>query len=235
MFQYAAALILSAHHKVALPPISENKHSGRDYRESLYYRLPHISEATAPDLPLDAFTPWRPTDFRGPVLLRGYFQYLPTIEPVIPTISKDIVNYLTPQREMLRKKYHLSDLSTIGFIHVRRGDYLTAPAGFNTMDYTTYYQKAKALAPNLSRWLILSDDVAWCKTNLHDEVINEPDELVGLALMSLCHGGAIIANSTYSWWGAMLGPDKAGAPVIYPLQWLNNAQPVIFQRSWIGC
>jgi hypothetical protein len=183
---------------------------------------------------LDAFNPWKPEDFCGPVLLRGYFQYLPTIEPVLPTLCGDLLNYLTPQREMLRKKYALQDLSTIGFIHVRRGDYLTAPAGFNQLDYKGYYERAKALAPNLSRWLILSDDIAWCKTNI-GEVIDEPDELAGLALMSLCHGGAIIANSTYSWWGAMLGPHKAQAPVIYPLQWLNDAHPVIFQRSWIGC
>lgn len=136
---------------------------------------------------------------------------------------------------MLRKKYALQDLGSIGFIHVRRGDYLTAPAGFNSLDYKGYYERATASAPNLSRWLVLSDDVAWCKINIRGEVIDEPDELVGLALMSLCHGGAIIANSTYSWWGAMLGAHEAQAPVIYPLQWLNDARPVIFHRAWIGC
>jgi hypothetical protein len=221
--------------EVLLPPISENKHSGRDYRECLYYRLPHTNHIPPYEIALDAFTPWTPQISSVPILLRGYFQYLPTIEPVMPTVCTDLLNYLTQQREMLRNKYALQDLSTIGFIHVRRGDYLTAPAGFNSLDYKVYYDRAKMQAPILSRWLILSDDVTWCKTNLPDEIIDEPDELVGLALMSLCHGGAIIANSTYSWWGAMLGAHPARAPVIYPLQWLNDAHPIIFHRTWIGC
>ena len=96
------------------------------------------------------------------------------------------------------------------------------------MDYKTYYAEALATM-QVSRWLILSDDIAWCKENFNLEVVDEPDELMGLALMSLCHGGAIIANSTYSWWGAML----IKAPVIYPKRWLQNTVPLIFPSHWL--
>jgi hypothetical protein len=156
---------------------------------------------------------------------------------VIPLLRNDLIEYLTPQRDRLRAKYSLHDLRTIGFIHVRRGDYLTAPTGFSRLDYDTYYRRALANAPPCSRWLVLSDDPLWCKDREEFssfEVIDEPEELAGLALMSLCHGAAIIANSTYSWWGAMLGPEATHAPVFYPLKWLNNARPTIFRDTWIG-
>ncbi len=119
---------------------------------------------------------------------------------------------------------------------MRRGDYLTAPVGFSTLDYKSYYLSALAQARKENcprRWLVLSDDITWCKDNLPPlEFIDEPDELVGLALMSLCHGGAIIANSTYSWWGAMLGPKDT--PVIYPKIWLQNTVPLIFPTQWLA-
>lgn len=163
--------------------------------------------------------------------VKGYFQYLPAIDSVLPALLNDLTNYLRPHRESLRKKYRLRDLSQIGFVHVRRGDYLTAPAGFSNLDYKTYYRNAINTLGK-SRWLVLSDDMAWCKENLPSlEIIDEPDELVGLALMSLCHGGAIIANSTYSWWGAMLGPRQT--TVVYPKVWLQNTVPLIFPNHWL--
>jgi hypothetical protein len=64
------------------------------------------------------------------------------------------------------------------------------------------------------------------------EIADEPDELNGLALMSLCRGGAIIGNSTYSWWGAMLGAEPAGAQIIYPTLWFSDAKPALFPSHW---
>jgi hypothetical protein len=63
-------------------------------------------------------------------------------------------------------------------------------------------------------------------------IVDEPDELDGLALMSLCHGGAIIANSTFSWWGAMLGAYPAKATVVYPSKWLQGNKPDLFPPQW---
>ena len=64
------------------------------------------------------------------------------------------------------------------------------------------------------------------------EVVGPSDELLTLAAMSLCEGGAVIANSTFSWWGAMLGAEKAGAPVFYPGRWYKDVQPALFPASW---
>jgi hypothetical protein len=66
------------------------------------------------------------------------------------------------------------------------------------------------------------------------EIIDEADELAGLMLMSLCEGGAVISNSTYSWWGAMLGCNYVGAPVVYPKKWIGEENPVLFPEAWVS-
>ena len=52
-------------------------------------------------------------------------------------------------------------------------------------------------------------------------------------LMSQCNG-AIIANSTFSYWGAILGKEKAR--VYYPIKWINSPRgvPDIFFDNWIS-
>jgi hypothetical protein len=238
LFQYAAALVLrgALDKAVFLPPPEYNKHSGRDYRSILYRRIPSVKTYEGvPVIPLSAYTAWTVEQFRfeGPVALRGYFQYLPVIESVIPTISNDLIDFMTPYREYVRKKYFLRDLIRTGFVHVRRGDYTEKPEHF--LQDQEYYETAFTLFSKVN-WFILSDDVEWCKKQpffANHQIINEPDELVGLAFMSLCHGGAIIANSTYSWWGAMLGANDSGSPVVYPSKWLDNAKPNLFPNGWI--
>ena len=186
---------------------------------------------------LDSYISWTPKIFEGQgnINIKGYFQYLPVINSVLPALSKDITNFLTPYRTALRKKYSLIDPTHTGFIHVRRGDYLAHPT-HHWIQTEEYYARGLSHVSTVSRWLILSDDIDWCKEQpvfSTCEHVNETDELAGLAIMSLCHGGAIIANSTYSWWGAMLGPEQARAPIVYPAKWLSDAEPILFPESWI--
>jgi len=60
------------------------------------------------------------------------------------------------------------------------------------------------------KFLVFSDDIQWCKENIksnpwHDIEFSEGrNELQDLSLMASC-GHHIIANSTFSWWGAYLG------------------------------
>ena len=50
-------------------------------------------------------------------------------------------------------------------------------------------------------------------------MIESIDELYCLAFMSLCLGGAICANSTFSWWGAFLGTYGKRNPIFVPRLW----------------
>ena len=56
------------------------------------------------------------------------------------------------------------------------------------------------------------------------------NELETLAEMGRCGGGAIIANSTFSWWGAMLSKSKV---VYYPSRWIGCPVYDLFPKEWI--
>ncbi|RKD92581.1 alpha-1,2-fucosyltransferase [Mangrovibacterium diazotrophicum] len=110
-------------------------------------------------------------------------------------------------------------------IHVRRGDYKKYPKKF-PMCTPDYYKQAiervQREAENSSlSCFVFSDDLDWCKqelTFLPDVTfVDNPNPLHAskdMYLMSCCKHN-VIANSTFSWWGAWLNlnPDKR---VIYP-------------------
>lgn len=114
-------------------------------------------------------------------------------------------------------------------LHVRRGDYVADPAtttfhGLCSLDW--YQQAAKlvcAQVPN-ANFYVFSDDYEWVKNNLKlpapirfIEPSPDGQEAIDLHLMSLCQHN-IIANSSFSWWGAWLNanPHKI---VIAPQRW----------------
>ncbi len=130
-------------------------------------------------------------------------------------------------------------------LHVRRGDYVnnpktTATHGVCTLDY--YRAAIELIAERVQQpnFYIFSDDIAWVKDNLK---IDFPHQFVDhnsgsesyndMHLMSLCQHH-VIANSSFSWWGAWLNasPDKI---VIAPKKWFANKNNVndLLPVDWI--
>jgi hypothetical protein len=112
-------------------------------------------------------------------------------------------------------------------IHVRRGDYLNYSNTFNIQS-VDYYQRAINVLKNKlvsPIFFVFSDDITWCKANLSfandlifiDESIADYEQLT---LMSLC-SHHIIANSSFSWWGAWLGLNQDKV-VIAPQNWFAD-------------
>ena len=109
------------------------------------------------------------------------------------------------------------------FIHIRRGDYQTL-AGHNGILPLEYYKKAvRALRDRGEswHWLVFSEDKDWASRNLGFldgwELVSYESrnrDIEDLLLMKRCSAG-IIANSSFSWWGAALG-DKPGRPIAAP-------------------
>ena len=64
------------------------------------------------------------------------------------------------------------------------------------------------------------------------EQYESSDELESLALMSLCLGGAICGNSTFSWWGAFLGAYSLRNPVFVPKNWIKMDITCLFPDEW---
>lgn len=240
LFQYTAALQISQvlRREVLLSPVQLNKHSKKDYRATLFNRLKSTGSLETPYvMVLDAYKPWDPVDYNFPfsATLRGYFQYLPAIMPVLPMVCDDLRKFLESQRRTLAAKYYIREPNNYGFIHVRRGDYISAARDTHWVQGVEYYAEALTHVKHIKTWFVVSDDPAWCRRQdifAPFEVADEPGELEGLALMSLCNGAAIIANSTYSWWGAMIGAEKWRGTIIYPSKWYAEEAPILFPVEW---
>jgi hypothetical protein len=122
------------------------------------------------------------------------------------------------------------------FVHVRRTDYVGNP--YHVVLPMDYYREAAALiaakVPD-PVFFIFSDDPEWCEANFklpyHTTITGNFNRTVehhlgredaDLYLMRLC-GHAIVANSSYSWWGAWLGADINGGIVTAPKSWFGPA------------
>ena len=130
------------------------------------------------------------------------------------------------------------------FIHVRRGDYLGSPNHHPTLT-PEYYENALEKFDSEIPVFVFSDDLVWCKEQdflksdrflLSENHIKYPNKVLlgdgtvdhslipywDLCLMTLCKG-AIIANSSLSWWGAWLqnGAGQVIAP--NPQNWFGTA------------
>ena len=112
-------------------------------------------------------------------------------------------------------------------IHVRRGDYLLCPILGNLVPLFFYKKaiehiKEKVINP---KYFVFSDDIQWCKKNLNlldAQFINwnsGETSFRDMQLMSQCKHN-IIANSSFSWWGAYLNMNTEKI-VISPDRWAN--------------
>lgn len=117
-------------------------------------------------------------------------------------------------------------------VHFRRADYVSDPATYHTHGVCEleYYEKSvriiqeKITSPH---FFVFSDDPFWCEKNLHfDHTVtfithnSRQREYEDLRLMSLCKHN-IIANSSFSWWGAWLNRNT-NKVVVAPKRWLND-------------
>ena len=132
-------------------------------------------------------------------------------------------------------------------VHLRRGDYVTdnVTNKFHGVSSEGYYKKAISYIKNKEDnpvFFIFSDDIKWCKDNFtipHKTIyidVNSPDKgFEDMRLMSLCKHN-IIANSSFSWWGAWLN-NNPGKIVIAPRKWLRSIiidTQSMFPNDWIS-
>jgi hypothetical protein len=162
-----------------------------------------------------------------------WYQDYKSIEPAIPEVRDKVLG-------VLRSRFPDTTVDEgSAFLHVRRGDYTKDENKAFLLD-TDYYLPAlnKLNAqPSIKAINIFSDDIAWCKqqqwiSSKTIKYIDEPDEMKALYMMSLCDQGAVISNSTFSTWGAILGSLAKGSIIVYPSKWLYGAE-TSFPSTWI--
>jgi histo-blood group ABO system transferase len=100
-------------------------------------------------------------------------------------------------------------------VHVRRGDYVGDSRHYVSLG-PDYYREAIGLFPGMTP-LVFSDDPQWCRANIKNALIvpAAAGAEEHLFLMTMCRRH-VIANSTFSFWGAMLADSEV---VVYPSPW----------------
>ena len=178
-------------------------------------------------------------NFSGIYQTEKYFEHVRDELRVDLTFTK---NYLEPCKEFIDS---LGGRKNCIFLHVRRGNpNITGRRGekwsyqmlqdFHPLCKPEYYKEALKIFPENKQVIVVSDLIEWCKTQdwLDGDRFHFSDSsldlfadgasvpYVDLCLMSLC-GGAIIANSSLSWWGAWLQGDTG--KVVAPTPWYGSA------------
>ncbi len=150
-------------------------------------------------------------------------------------IFPDLIGY---NLELMQKMSETNSIS----IHVRRGDYVGHELYDNICNLDYYKKAIQYIQTNVdnAKFFVFSNDIEWCKANIG---INDAIYVTGntgcdsyrdMQLTSLCKHN-IIANSSFSWWGAWLNnnPNKL---VLVPHKFFNGDvynESDIYPTSWI--
>lgn len=159
----------------------------------------------------------------------GYFQS----EKYFSFITEELKNLLKFKEEHTKIN---NPKQNSCFIHVRRTDYLKYASVHHNLSKKYYLNILEKEYNNYDFFYFLSDDIDWCKNNFSDtkyKFIECQNQYQDLFFMTQCDG-AILANSSFSWWGAWLGKEKK---VIAPKQWFGPKGPTnfsdIYCKNWI--
>lgn len=128
--------------------------------------------------------------------------------------------FINAKQEILRLFKSSNEKIDYGFIHIRRGDYLNLSEYHTNLPISYYIEGMNEL--DFDKYVCVSDDIQWCKENIKDIRVSfseNTSEIEDLRLIEKCKGG-VIANSSFSWWGAYLSESKN---IIIPKNWYGPA------------
>ena len=179
-------------------------------------------------------------DYKENLCLDGYFQSHKYFEHRRGFILKLFAPTENINKYMNDKYGHLiNDEKTVA-VHIRRGDYLSPTLSqYHHAQDISYYEKAMSHFSSDCKFIFFSDDIEWCKENFVKDnyfFIEGESDYIDLYLMSKMKNN-IIANSTFSWWGAWLNSNK-NKKVIMPTKWygpknIEKEDHDMYVEEWI--
>ena len=176
----------------------------------------------------------------GNLMFKQSYLLAKAIEGEIPDVYVQGEKYWSKYKDVIKDAFG----TDIGYtdkvaLHIRRGDYLTAHNFHKNIWETDYYKKAIELFPNEQFLVFCKDnqdsaqdkaDRQWCRQHLPALLGNrwelapyEDTEVEDLNLMASCKG-IIMANSSFSWWGAYLPNSTGEKKVICPKEWFVDGE-----------
>lgn len=180
------------------------------------------------------------------VYLQGYWQREEYFSCVKDKIAKDFSFKKEMNADTLYFKEKIERTNSVS-LHVRRGDYISHKTFLdkitclilnrkNRLDGVCtkkYYENAMKYVESRIKnplYFIFSNDMLWCKRHFNIKNVefvdcnNERNGYQDMYLMSLCQHN-IIANSSFSWWGAWLNKNNSKV-VVNPKKWFNSSYNV---------
>jgi hypothetical protein len=185
------------------------------------------------------------SSLKAPVHLKGYWQSERYFDDIADVLRREFSAPSGPDSENQQLQNQIDAVNAIS-LHVRRGDYVSNPTtnkyhGTCTIDY---YREALNLMRSRvgdPKLFVFSDEVDWARTNLDFDLPtvfvtanNSGRGYRDMLLMARCRHH-ILANSSFSWWGAWLNPSKAKI-VIAPRNWFASEDICtkdLIPESWI--
>lgn len=178
---------------------------------------------------------FQPDFFNYPdnIYLNGYWQsekyFLPASDKILQELT--LKNPLNETNKLLESR--IASCNAVS-VHIRRGDYVSNAhnLSYHGVCPLSYYYEAISLLYSKEtglRLFVFTDDPAWAKQEFKPgmdfEIVSAnkgKDSYYDMYLMSRCRHN-IIANSSFSWWGAYLNrnPNKK---VFAPRQWFASAE-----------
>jgi hypothetical protein len=255
LFIYAAGLTVKHKHNLPICIIKgkNNPHSNRNYRNLFNAtKLNNSSRNSLNIIKPRYFTnAWNiPATYNSKKNIKlpgNLYQNYKSIQHIIPTMKTILLN-----NEFNKKSHYMeyknlieSPLNT-AFMHVRRGDKVKS-GHVNNANYFQNGLKILDEQSNIKTIYIFSNDIHWCEKNDANwkKVTTKPiiyydnsDELIILYMMMNCLGGAILSDSTFGMWGAILGPDTNNdSKIVYnsrPQDYIGKVNPIEFPDRWVG-
>jgi hypothetical protein len=232
MFQYASLKGISKNrgYDFVIPPKEFFGRTDKNVRQEKYnlYDIFKLEEKNNVGLHQNAILQERMHEFDKELFLNcpdnvdlfGYFQSEKYFKHIENEIREDFTfdKILMYDCKQTSSKF-IGDVDSIS-LHIRRGDYMANPN--HPVQPLSYYEQALENLPKDAPVLVFSDDPLWCQ----DQELFAPDRFfisqgnaadVDMCLMSLC-SWHIIANSSFSWWGAWLANSKK---VFAPKNWFD--------------
>lgn len=180
------------------------------------------------------------------VYLDGYWQSEKYFKDIDQIIRTDFSIKRLPDKLNIKIGEQIADSESVS-IHIRRGDYVNNPQTnqIHGVCSLEYYQKAISemlMRIDRPKFYVFSDAPAWAKANIsvespivfltHNDASKNYEDL---RLMSMCNHH-IIANSSFSWWGAWLSKNSEKI-VVAPKKWfasepLNVLTEDLIPSSW---
>lgn len=249
LFQYAMGRALQVRgNEVTFERVNLHTGDGVHQRDLAYYGLDGFNTVVNFGRPVGpSYSDWNnpgQLPFRPEVLtlpqphtLTGHWQCEKYFADVADTIRQDLTLKNGPSERAQDIATKIRSGPSLS-LHVRHGDYLAKEAiDYHGIMSLEYYNAALDMVEQKVGKLnlfVFSDDPAWCRTHFYGEIVEGNSRFEDLWLMSLCNH-AIIANSTFSWWGAWLNPDQSRI-VVGPKNWFViqhlDARDIIPER-WI--